>query len=420
VKRTLFYFVICLIGLSAVGQDSTWVLLVHSRYDPGDTTNEYLVGYHFKKGVFIKQDTILHRYRIPGSEEDGRISVGLGGERIFNNRYMYSRVGILVDLWEKKLIWEKPNLTFVEGKGNKLYFNRSFFNTTLELYEYDLDKQSYLNILNRPFEGYCFRPDLCAPDYKHFLETTYDSPGKVAIYLVDSTGAKKKLVVTSRSQWSFSGSRASGKMPIAWMDEHHFVFPSYIVHQGKDKVRPPETEPDRGIETIFVTVRPDSLPCCSVELQEVDIRNGDTRFITTINGLYQQMTDDKLFKTEQGDIVFRNRGAGTIQQFLIKRESGETNLFDAGSPPFRITGNNYIHGDDTGIPDEIFFKGNKIGSFHVYIKYYDDNVIAITGSREKNGPERIFVWDTQYQDWQELPIERFLGFLGWITKKEGQ
>jgi hypothetical protein len=418
VKRFLIYLFVCFAVLPAFGQDSNRVLLVHSRYDPGDSSNEYLIGYHFKKGVFVKQDTILHRHRYPGSEDDGRISVGLGGEKIFDDRYMFSPIGILVDLQEKKLIWEKSNLTFVERKGNKLYFNRSFFSSKLELYEYDLDRHTYKNVLNRPFEGYSFRPELCAPDYNHFLETTYESPGKVAIMLVDSTGKKKKLIVTAKSQWSFSGSRASGKMPIAWTDEHHFVYPSYIVHQRKEARNTLAAQPREDIETIFVAVKPDSLPCCSVELNEVDIRTGAIRFVTTINGLYQQMTDDKLYQNGQGDLVFRNRGVDTLQYFSINLHKGETISDELSKSVFTKVSSDKALGDES--PDDIFYKGNKIGTFHVYIIHRDENVIVFTGSREKDGPEKIFVWGAEYPHWLELPIERFLGFLGWINKKEDQ
>jgi hypothetical protein len=402
-------------GFSVAGQDSTRVLLVHSRYDPGDTSNEYLIGYHFKQGKFYKQDTILHRSRIGDSDEDGRVSVGLHGDRIFQDRYMFSSIGILVDLWEKKLLWEKSNLSFVKEEGNKLYFSRSFFITTLELYEYDLEKHIYRNVLERPFEGYCFRPELCAPDYDHFLETTYESPGKAAIFLIDSAGKKKKLAVASKMEWSFSGSRANGKMPLAWTDEHHFVFPNYIVHKREEKPIRSLPKTDSKIEQVFVAVKPDSLPCCSVELNEVDIRNGSVRFITTINGLYQPMVDDRIYKETDGDLIFRNRGADTSQSFRINLLTGEIRPDDPWTQTFTLVSTN---GNDEESPDDIFFKGNKIGTFYVYINHREDSVLAFTGSRKQDGNESIFVWNTEYRNWQELPIERFLGFFGWINKNE--
>ena len=86
--------------------------------------------------------------------------------------------------------------------------------------------------------------------------------------------------------------------------------------------------------------------------------------------------------------------------------------------PFTVIRNNGIYGDNTEIPDDIFFKGSKIGAFHVYIDRRYDSVIVFNGSREKGGPEKLFVWNTEYRSWQELPVERFLGFSGWIGKKE--
>jgi hypothetical protein len=379
----------------------------------GDTSNEYLIGYHFKQGQFYKQDTILHRSRIPGTDEDGRISVGLRDDRIFQDRYLFCSIGILVDLHEKKLVWEKSNLSFVEEKEGKLYFNRSFFNTTLDLYEYDLTKQTYKNVLKRPFEGYCFRPELVAPDYNHFLETTYESPGKAAIILVDSTGKKRKLAIASKLDWRFSGPRANRKMPIAWIDRYHFVFHDYIV-QKKEKPVPAPPVPDATIEHVFERWKPDSLPCCSVELTEIDIRDGSMRFITTINGLYEQMVDDRIYKSAKGDLVFRNRGADTTQQFRINRLTGETKPDGQRTPGFTRLSSDPTLGDDA--PDDIFFKGSKIGTFHVYSDHREDSVMVILGGRKREDPESIFVWSTGHPRWQQLPVERFLGFFGWINK----
>lgn len=399
--------------LQPASAQQTRVLLTHSRYDSGDTSNEYLIGYYFKNGVFAKQDTILHRSHIGDSEDDGRISVGLGGDKIFHDRYFYSTIGILVDLWEKKLLWEKSNLQFVKKEGQRLYFNRSFFTTTLDLYEYDLEKRVYRSVLKRPFNDYCFRLELCAPDYNHFLQTRYEGPGKAAIFLVDSMGKERKLAIASKADRRFSGSRAKMETPIAWTDQSHFVFPNYIIRERNKKELPGIEGTNPKMEQVFVRMKPDSLPCCSVELIELDIRSGATRFITTINGLYEPMVDDKLLKNEAGQLVFRNRGADTSQSFLIDLATGETKMDGPRSSPFRITAKNRNSGDDA--PIDIFFEEKKIGKFYVLDNYLEEKTIVIVGSEKPDDPDSLFVWSVEHPNWQKIPVDRFLNVFGWMN-----
>lgn len=395
------------------------VMLVHSRYDPGDTSNEYLVGYYFKDGRFFKKDTVLHRNRLPGSDDDGRISIGLGREEIFDERYLFSSIGILVDLWNKKLIWEKSNLSFVKHEQGKIYFHRCFFSTTLELYVHDLENHGYKHVLSRPFEGYCFDPELCAPDYNHFLETTYDSPGKTAIFLIDSKGKRKKIIVTSKQESFYSGSRARGELPILWVDEFRFIYPNYIDdpkrrHAGVDTRRTP------GVATTYYSGKPDSLPSFSVELNEFDIRDNSTRFVTTINGLYAPRVDNRIYQKEKDHFIFRNLGADTNQYFLVNRFNGVVKPYEFPPSPFKIDGGDLTSESEEDLAEDVIFNGNKIGTFYVRDEYYNDSTIVICGSKEKAAPEALFVWSTRHPQWQEFPVSGFLQVLGWINKPDNE
>ena len=417
--RVLFIFPIVFLAgffLQPVSAQDTRVLLVHSRHDVKNINNEYLVGYYFKHGKFIKQDTLLHRSRVQGSDDDGRVSIGLGGDQLFYDRYLLTTIALIIDLQEKKVLREDANMELLEEKDRKLYFNNTFFNAKLDMFAFDLDKHTYKKVLSRPFEGFVFNPHLCSDDYNHFLEIGYESPGKTNISVIDSTGHKQKLLIDDNNYpQSFSGSKAAGKEPITWVDNDHFVYAHYIVHPKTIKDAPPLKNAED--ELVFAKIEPDSLPCCSVELQEVDIKTGVKRFVTTINGIYQPMTDDRIY-SRNGDreLVFRNKGVDTIQTFRIDRYTGEIKEYEYNRYPFR-SATTLIYGEEIVIADSIFFGDQPLGRFHVVQRNYADSVLVIWGSKEPGAPSQLHVWSMEYPQWQSLPVGQFLGFLGWITKK---
>jgi hypothetical protein len=260
---------------------------------------------------------------------------------------------------------------------------------------------------------------LCAPDYNHFLQTTYDSPGKTAILLIDSKGKRKKIVVASRQERVYSGSKARGELPIVWVDDLRFIYPNYINYPNKQQERE-ESRRTPGIETTYYLGKPDSLPSFSVELNEYDIGSGTTRFITTINGLYSPRVDNRLYLKGKDHLMFRNLGADTSQYFLVNRFNGVVQPYEFAPMPFRVADGNLAIEPEEDQAKDVFFNGNRIGTFYVRDDYYDDSTIVICGTNKKGTQESLFVWSAGQPEWQQFPVTGFLQVLGWINKKSDE
>lgn len=207
-------------------QDNAVKSLIVAEYKKDSTrvgSYTHLVKYNFIQGKFTSKDTILGapvtRENIPGSY----VRFDLGKNFIYNNRFVISGIGNVIDLKTKSLVIEDSD-EFVASYGDSLVFRSN-----------NKYKGSGFLILNLKTKSYGFVQDknyrnikgLLSPDLKHGIKVDQSTiPYRILLCtsqnscqtIVSDCGSGTRLLPYS----SFIPNVAT-----LWLDNFNFVYAKY-------------------------------------------------------------------------------------------------------------------------------------------------------------------------------------------------
>lgn len=405
-KRWFLTITFLVYNFFASSQSHPLVALLHSRYDTDTTNSEAITSYWFD-GSQIKIDTILKRVALKKSKQESRVSVGLS-DQLIKNRYLYTSIGLLIDVKRKKILFEDPG-DFVKEQGGSIFFTPKGYQKKFVLNSYNPKTGRIKKVLERPFENLIKH---IAPDYNHLIEVSYAESDHRKIYLLNKHG-KKKLIVPDlgKSAITYIGSHAFGRIPVKWLSNNKIIYAKYSHYSSKGAVwENPEKDETDSTEIKFSRLVADTLPCYKAEFRVYDIRSNEDHFITFTDSIYAPNLDDKFLEIDT-NIIFRNFGFSYSNYWQINLKDSSINKFIFQSA-FTTTTDTCYHPTNFNYRRKlVHFKGKGIGYFYGQDYLSNDSTYVACGTLEPNGKSYIMFWNDKNQRWIKTELNGFLGLI---------
>lgn len=220
---------------------STKKTLIVAEYDDNAAKNhiQYLVSYTFLDGIMTAKETLLV---IPTQKQGvlgDYIRFDLGKNKLYQNRYVVSGIGNIIDLKQKKIILaEKDNFFAFNGDSVIFYTNDIFKGTYYSVF--NLRTEQYDKVIDPNYDPAAL-PDVEVDETtKPFSIAGYFSNGKKEIVLQDagygqSINTKETKTIPS---------------PLFWVDKKSFLYASYS--QTQDLITIYKINIDKTIDKIGV------------------------------------------------------------------------------------------------------------------------------------------------------------------------
>ncbi|MBN4072632.1 hypothetical protein JYT74_01200 [Crocinitomix catalasitica] len=374
--KLLIYIIGPLLVFTSHGQVNRENALLIAEFekdsDVGDFT--HLVSYNFIDGVFTSKDTILSASVSKGQYQGSYVRYDLGTNFIYQNRYIISGTGNVIDYFTRSLVIEESD-EIVELRGDSIIFHRDNIFTGTGYLVCDLENRTYGFVEDSTFmavEGYH------SPNHKFGLMVDYSSLPR-RIILFDENNRQKIIV----SDCGFGSplkaiSSSSSRVPVYWLDNQTFL---YVKFYSESRRR------DRA------------------EVIKVDISSGRDEVVATIDTVRSSISNFKFRKTRAGKVVL----AGSSYRELEFDAQAANHQFDI-----------FMHKDfSLSISnDSCFFKfkGNEIGSRNCgSMSSSTDGFIATKyWSGDRHRCDGVRVWNNITAEWTDLEIYWTAAIIGWI------
>lgn len=382
--RSAFVLLIILtLGFRAgeAGHDKS---LVVAEYKKNNSGYSYLVSYNFRDGKFISKDTILGSKMTPDENIPWfHVRYDLGQNFIYQNRYVVSGTGHVVDLQTRSFVMQASD-DFIEAMGDTLLFHRNNIWAGTGYLVLDLKTRSYEFVADKNFRSV---KGLHSPDHKHGIDVDYSKLTR-GILLYDEKNSVDTVVMNGGWGTLMSPHSSShGKVPLFWLDSANFIYADYA-------------RPRYYPEKAFVSV--------TIRKVNIDIRTNE--IVGAIDSVGQSIMNSKFWKDEDGKIVFWcNRGAFTIDHDSnrVMRHVFKKKIEDG----FHVT-----NGDDQR---KISYNDELIGEFacgdHVTTNGYFAAEYGVQSSNMPY-PKGIKVWNATTKEWTTFNIPWVSAIIGWVDK----
>ncbi|MBA3680980.1 MAG: hypothetical protein H0W73_07405 [Bacteroidetes bacterium] len=324
--------------------------------------------YHFLNGHYTGRTELL---TVTG-KKDGKdnIRTDLGINTLYNNRYLITGIGNIIDLKEKKVLWD--------GRASLLRCS----NDSAIFYTNDIFKGKYYSVYNFKTNVYgevknlMFKPKV-GQDVE-FDKTT--APFKINFY----PQSKPKILLVADAGYGQSGTK-DGRVPdppMYWLDNSNFVYSNF----NKDNT-----------EISFFKVNIDSKTNSLIGKIAIkpDAQNAQIQKVSNTQALF-------FFGSKQ---ILVDVAANTVTDLQF------TKPIDGFS--YECKTNSYGH--------LVKLNDKDVGKYHFQPKNFKtENNIASLVKELVVGPESyqqgMAVWNANKQGWENVDSEDVLTLVGWIKE----
>lgn len=338
----------------------------------GDFT--WLVKYNFKNGAYISKDTILGVPISKKGKYGSSIRFDLGKNLIYDNRYLISGIGNVIDLKEKKIILDASD-QFIKATDKTILFHRANSHGT-GYSTFDLETQEYKFINNdaKPDRNHHYSPN---GDY---LVEVEQSKIPYQINLVDS---KSKKSTFNRNCGFGTGmaiySNTFPKVPIFWINDTNFIYANYIGNRA--------------------------------EIIKINTTKLEEEQVCIIDSIPEAISNAYFYLDLENNLIF-NCARGDYKIDLKNKSTEQVKFYERGNN-FKVE----IEQDEIG--SKILFKEKLIGK--PWCNGYDakttEGLIAIEYGEPKSNlgyPKGIKTWSANTKKWTTIEIPWLCGVIGWI------
>jgi hypothetical protein len=188
-----------------VSSHNAALLVVECEAKNGLCETQHLVRYRFRDGVQVSRDVVL---------ADPDTSFNLGGNHIYQNRYVITRWGDVVDVEKKKLLHDGEG-DFVGTDGSRVIQHVDRRDVKGFFY-YDLESNRYARL--RSPKKWAL-PGLLSPDQTRSISTPDFGDGEIWLHTLN----KKKKLLGSKFRVGVSGSCSMPTPPVLWLDDKRIL-----------------------------------------------------------------------------------------------------------------------------------------------------------------------------------------------------
>ena len=408
-KRGYTIFTLVLLTAHVFSQTLPEVTLLHSRYDTDTTNSEAITAYWFD-GNQIKIDTILKRIAPKKGKQESRVSVGLS-DQLIKNRYLYTTIGLLIDVKQKKILFEDPG-DFVKEKDDLIFFTPKGYRKKFVLNTYNPATGKTKKVLERRFENSIKH---ISPDYNLLIEVSYAELDHRKIFLLNRRG-KEKLILPDlgKGPIRYIGSHAFGRIPVKWLSNDQFIYAKYSQYSSKGAVWvTPEKDETDSTEIQYSRLAADTLPCCKAEFRIYNIKSQDDRLIAFTDSIFAPNIDDRFLEIDS-QLIFRNSGFSYLNYWQINFKKSSINKYSFKSTFTTKTDTSYHPSGFNHRKKLVHFKGKEIGYFYGQDYESNDSTYVACGRLEPGGKTYIMFWNIQNQQWVKAELNGFLGLMSFF------
>lgn len=408
-KRVLLVVALLFVYTDVFSQAFSEVAFLHSRFVTDTTNSESITAYWFD-GSQIKIDTILKRIAPKKGKQESRVSVGLS-DQLIKNRYLYTTIGLLIDLKQKKILVEDPG-NFVKEQDGLIFFTPKGYRKNFILNTYNPATGKTKKVLERRFENSL---KYISPDYNHLIEVSYAELDHRKIFLLNRRG-KEKLILPDlgKGPIRYGGSHAFGRIPVKWLSNDQFIYAKYSQYSSKGAVWvTPEKDETDSTEIQYSGLAADTLPCCKGEFRIYNIKTQEDKLIVFSDSIYAPSIDDRFLEIDS-QLIFRNSGFSYLNYWQINLKNPSINKYSFKSTFTTKTDTSYQPSGLNYRKTLVYFKGKEIGYFYGHHSTGNDSTFIACGRLEPGGKTYIMFWNVQNQQWVKSELNGFLGLMSFF------
>lgn len=343
-------------------------IVVHVDASAKSSFRQKIYSYHFLNGSFIGRDELLS---VDG-RRDGKdyIRTDRGHNTVYNDRYLITGIGNIIDLKEKKVLFDgKATLLRCSNDSAVFYTNDAFKGKFYSVY--DFKAQQYKEVKDLLFKA------------KPGRDVEYDKtvkPFKIVYY----PQGKPKVILSEEAGYG----QTTGKdnfvpdPPMLWLDNNNFMYANF----NKENT-----------EISFYKI------------------NVDTKASTLINKL--SINKD----TKEADLMRITPRQMIMslgpKQFYIDLDAQSVTELQASKP---VEGFSYEF-KDSPAGRAIKLNGKELGKFH-----FDPKTFAATNNiagfvkelviGDDHYQQGFMVWNATKQSWAPVDADEALTVIGWIKE----
>jgi len=352
----------------AQGNVKQSLYVVHVDASGKSAFKQRIYAYHFLNGSFMGRDEVIS---FDGKKEGkDYIRTDRGRNEIYNNRYLITGMGNIIDLKDKKVLFDgKATLVRCSNDSAIFYTNDIFKGKFYSVY--DFKAQQYKEVKDLLFKP---RP---GRDVEYDKTT---APFKICYYPL----GKPKVVLTADAGYGQQGTKDNSvpDPPMYWVDNDNFMY----VHFDQ----------------------------ANTEIQ-INKMNVDTKVITLIGSLAigKEKMPATLTKINKDQLILWMGN----KQIFIDLAASTVSLMESSKPDHGFTYE--FKTDPKG--RVVKLNGKDVGKFHFETRNFSagDNIavfvkeLTIGADSYQDG---LMVWNFTKQGWEKVEADEVLTVAGWVKE----
>lgn len=374
----LFLSIVYLVCYCASSIAQNKVSLLVAEYDENSSVDhlQHLVKYIFENGRMVAKDPIVTVPIVQSKDPNAAyVRFDIGKSRIYRNRYLITGIGNIIDLKNKKILFDKNEpVVGIEGDSIIYYTNDLFKGKYYSIY--NLKTEKYFKVENANYNPYP-TPDIEVGIFTQpFTISYYDNLGK-KIVLVNDAGYGEANIENNK--------KAKQVPPVFWTDDKKksFLYANFSKDQKAatiykvglnktvEKIAVIDAIPPSKANTYFdVDPAGNIVYSCAKGRYTIDIRNKKATKIE-----YENIGNDFLIEADENDIHGR----------IVKYKNVEI-------------GKKWCRYDNA-----------KTTTNFIAI----DHDMVLGGERYSQG---VAVWSTSANKWSRLKMFELATIIGWINE----
>ncbi len=363
---TLLFF-LCLTPAIYLSQGNVKqsLYVVHVDASGKSAFRQRIFAYHFLNGSFVGRDEVMS---FDGKKEGkDYIRTDRGNNQIYNNRYLITGMGNILDLKDKKVLFDgRASLVRCNNDSAIFYTNDIFKGKFYSVY--DFKAQQYKEVKDLLFKP---RPGRDV----EFDKTT--SPYKICYYPV----GKPKVILTLDAGYGQQGTKEGSvpDPPLYWMDNDNFIYVYF--NQANTELLINKMNVDTKVVTQIgkITIAKEKIPAT-----------------------FTKINKDQLILWLGNKQVFIDLTVSTV------------NLMDSSRPDHGFTYE--FKTDPKG--RVVKLNGKDVGKFHFETRNFSAGENAAAFVKElmigaDSYQQGIMVWNFTKQGWEQVDADEVLTLAGW-------
>lgn len=212
IKLNLLKFVILFFAFSGFAQTklSESLIAVHYEAEKTHELKQVIYKYNFVNHIYTGKEAIM---TIHGNKEGKEyLRFDEGGNKLYQNRYLISPKGCILDLQEKKVLHDAPAKLVKCTNDSVIFYINDIFSGAYYSY-YNLTKKQYADISDSNYKP--------TPGQNVEIDQ-HKSPYKLTYY---PKGKEKQVLMEDAGHGGVAANGNKVEVPIYWIDDDSFLFP---------------------------------------------------------------------------------------------------------------------------------------------------------------------------------------------------